>query len=285
MTQPVWSWLEGVYMWLGGLAGMAAVAYVLLNWQNYAKRNTALSLTMFGASIFGLIVLLSHSTRPHNVVSGVAGAIFGGTLNIGTSPMAVGLLTLPIFILLSLLVLVRNLGVRGLAPLVDSKPFGAVLILVGLVLASYTGFVLVGAMGIPLWNNAALPLLWLINAALCGVAVTKLLVDDERLAVATTRLGLGLIIAYIVALFAFAAAAKYGSKASMLSITKLLGGEYAAAFWGGAVLIGIVVPLIAALINIRRENRIVGVAMGVTLLIGTLILKVLVIQAGVFEII
>lgn len=63
----------------------------------------------------------------------------------------------------------------------------------------------------------------------------------------------------------------------------LVYGPLAPAFWGGVVAVGILIPLAIGLVSWRREIKPLLAATAILALIGALILRIVVLQAGVFE--
>jgi len=171
-----------------------------------------------------------------------------------------------------------------LRPLVEAKWFDALLLLAGVAVTIYSGFLIAAVPGMPFWNTALIPVLWIISASVCAVAVVKLMVHSEAVSKAAARYGLALDAAKLLAVFALINLALYGgSKAARASAAALAYGELAVLFWIGVVAPGMAAPLFISLYLAKRENKYLAATAAVLALIGALLLRVLVLQAGVFE--
>ncbi|AFA39448.1 Formate-dependent nitrite reductase, membrane component [Pyrobaculum oguniense TE7] len=283
--QEIWApWLIGPFLWFAGIAGMGSVAYVLLKWIGVEEKRKELSWTLLISMALALVFVIADLSRPWNVASAIMSAVFGGTFGWTRSWMAVGIVLLLTGLLLTLLLALRNSGVKVLAPLTDAKWFDALLALVGIAITVYSGFLIAAAPGVPFWNTPLLPVLWIISASLCAVALVKLMIHHEAMSKAATRYGVALDAAELLAIFALINLALYGgSVAAKQSAHTLAYGELAPIFWIGLVGIGVVIPLLLGLIMLKKENKYLGIAAAVLALIGALLLRVLVLQAGIFE--
>ena len=113
--------------------------------------------------------------------------------------------------------------------------------------AAYTGFLLGVVKAFPLWNNALLPILFLVSAMSTGAA-SVLLIGIFRHADEFNRVGvlkkfhfcLPVIELVLIAALMFITCTN--STAGWNSVMSLLVGGYAPLFWIGLVLIGLVLP-------------------------------------------
>ena len=133
------------------------------------------------------------------------------------------------------------------------KPVPKWLTWVGIVfafaVAAYTGFLLGVVKAFPLWNNAVLPILFVVSALSAGLAATSLvglLVDRERFEqmwlIKKSHVILSAIEMVVLATMLVIVSA--GSVEGAASVYSLVAGQYAPAFWGGIVLLGLVAPFI-----------------------------------------
>jgi len=98
-----------------------------------------------------------------------------------------------------------------------------------------------------------------------------------------TKYSLALDAVELLAIFALVSLALYGgSRAARASAMALAYGDLAAPFWIGVVALGILASLLD-LYHLKRENKCIATTVAVVALLSALLLKVLVIQAGVFE--
>lgn len=163
-----------------------------------------------------------------------------------------------------------------------------------LCVATYTGFLLGVISAYPLWNNALLPVLFVISALSAGASIVGLCgLTFEHDALASMHLlkrgHIVLAIAEIVVLATMLAIVASGSPEGASSAGLIVVGRYAPLFWGGLVLLGLVIPLLiegAHLLGRAQPQRVgpSGVALGVVseggVLVGSFVLRLLVVLAA-----
>ena len=113
--------------------------------------------------------------------------------------------------------------------------------------AAYTGFLLGVVKAYPLWNNAILPILFVVSALSAGLAATSLVglvTDRERFEHMWLIKKSHVILSAIemVVLFTMLVIVSAGSFEGAASVNSLIAGQYAPAFWGGIVILGLVAP-------------------------------------------
>ena len=115
--------------------------------------------------------------------------------------------------------------------------------------AAYTGFLLGVVKAYPLWNNAILPILFVVSALSAGLAATSLvglIVDRERFEqmwlIKKSHVILSAVEMVVLATMLIIVSA--GSFEGAASVYSLVAGQYAPAFWGGIVLLGLVAPFL-----------------------------------------
>ncbi|MFR7650528.1 MAG: NrfD/PsrC family molybdoenzyme membrane anchor subunit [Eggerthella lenta] len=177
------------------------------------------------------------------------------------------------------------------------KPVPKWLTWVGIVfafaVAAYTGFLLGVVKAFPLWNNAVLPILFVVSALSAGLAATSLvglLVDRERFEqmwlIKKSHVILSAIEMVVLATMLVIVSA--GSVEGAASVYSLVAGQYAPAFWGGIVLLGLVAPFIIegypVFITKRVETSMTSMVVSVIgeagVLVGGFMLRLLVILAA-----
>ena len=159
--------------------------------------------------------------------------------------------------------------------------------------AAYTGFLLGVVKAFPLWNNAVLPILFVVSALSAGLAATSLvglLVDRERFEqmwlIKKSHVILSAIEMVVLATMLVIVSA--GSVEGAASVYSLVAGQYAPAFWGGIVLLGLVAPFIIegypVFITKRVEtsmtSMVVSVIGEVGVLVGGFMLRLLVVLSA-----
>ena len=177
------------------------------------------------------------------------------------------------------------------------KPVPKWLTWVGIVfafaVAAYTGFLLGVVKAYPLWNNAVLPILFVVSALSAGLAATSLvglLVDRERFEqmwlIKKSHVILSAIEMVVLATMLVIVSA--GSVEGAASVYSLVAGQYAPAFWGGIVLLGLVAPFIIegypVFITKRVETSMTSMVVSVIgeagVLVGGFMLRLLVVLSA-----
>ena len=159
--------------------------------------------------------------------------------------------------------------------------------------AAYTGFLLGVVKAYPLWNNAILPILFVVSALSAGLAATSLvglIVDRERFEqmwlIKTSHVILSAVEMVVLATMLIIVSA--GSFEGAASVYSLVAGQYAPAFWGGIVLLGLVAPFliegypvfIAKRVETSTTSMVVSVIGEAGVLVGGFMLRLLVILAA-----
>ena len=125
--------------------------------------------------------------------------------------------------------------------------------------AAYTGFLLGVVDAYPLWNNAILPVLFVISALASGLAAVNLcglILDRENiekmfdLKKGHVVLGAAEIIALVVMFIIVAS----GDPQGAASIQSMLTGGFAGMFWIGLVLVGLLMPLLIGANALRASE-------------------------------
>lgn len=283
--QEVWTpLLIGPFLWLAGLAGMGSVAYVLLR-QARVDDLKAFSWVLFVSIVVATVFVVADLSRPWNLVNALTMSFLTGQYGLFRSWMAVGIVLLSVAALLLFLVALRHtINIKILNVVVDAGWFDVLLAAVGLLVTIYSGFLIAAAPGVPFWNTPLLPVLWLLSASVCALALTELMIHRNDVTKFTVRANIALEIAELIAVLALVNLAIYGvSTAARASGWALVYGPLAPAFWGGVVAVGILIPLAIELVSWRREIKPLLTVVAILALIGALILRIIVIQAGVFE--
>ena len=109
----------------------------------------------------------------------------------------------------------------------------------------YGGFAMNYVNGIPLWNTALLPILYVVSGLWGGAEVTLAM----SLAMGTDTIGPSveewiriLLMGFILIMAVYLVSVRYGSKAGEVSIKEIAFGKWARLFWIVVVLLGIAMP-------------------------------------------
>lgn len=153
------------------------------------------------------------------------------------------------------------------------------MVILGVVLGIYTGILLSAFNARPLWNTSILGPLFLTSGLSSGAAAIILMSKShhERMVISKIDLILiGIELFLIIHLFmGFLASTEVQIEAAKL----FLGGEYTFIFWGGVVAVGLIIPFILEVLELRGVKIPVAIP-SVMILIGGLIFRFIMVEAG-----
>jgi formate-dependent nitrite reductase membrane component NrfD len=290
-----WGWLIAIFLWLAGIGGMGSVAY-------YWYRKASMAYTLLISIVLALIFVIADLTRPWNVPNAILTALASGTYN-WHSWMALGIILLSTQTLLLLIVSANHVfkgRIRSLTLIAESKVYLIILGFFGFLVTIYRDFLISHASGIPLWNTPAIPILWILLALICAVALIAIFVSASSEAVSEiigtgVRRGFSMTIFEIFTILAFLhtafttlylyAAFTTGTVGVSLSAEKILFRELSLIFWIGVIGLGGLYPALVGTYTIltRKINRPLIISAAVLALIGALLLKYVIVVGGVYE--
>ena len=159
------------------------------------------------------------------------------------------------------------------------KPMAWVMIVSAVILGIYTGILLSAFNARPLWNTSILGPLFLVSGLSTGAAVIMWMSKNHFERTLFSKIDLlliGIEIFFIIHLFMGFMA----SNAAQVEAAQLfLGGAYTLPFWGGVVVLGLLVPAILEIMELR--GRKIPVAFPAFLiLLGGLIFRFIMVDAG-----
>ncbi len=314
MEQLAWGWLVVIYLFLGGLgagAFLTAAFFELSGWR-YKRDFCPVALT--GSAISGPLVALGSLLLIFDLGAGKTEPwrIFYLFTNF-SSPMTWGIWILSLFIPLAFF--------YGMLELVEVEPFfkgmvwarlpsllqntrlirrrvAAVGSVFAVGTAVYTG-VLISAVGpsVPLWSQPILPflplpvmpLLFLVSALSTGMGLTFDLAATIALPrikeqtrgmdlIHVVLIGVENILIGLLLVMALSAGGAAGDSARLIMY-----GPLRIIFWVGVVLIGLVYPFVvhAYAIGAGRHPLWLGIGSGVGVVVAGLLLRYLIITAGI----
>lgn len=237
--EPIWGSIIAWYLFLAGLGAGAFITAAFLRWRHPEAANmrrAGLVIAPVAVGIGLVLLMVDAEAGLHNPIR-----FFYLLTNFG-SVMTWGVVFLSLFMVVALVAAVLELS---------KKSIPAWLYIAGVVLsacvAAYTGALLGVCRTYPLWNNALLPVLFLVSALSAGMA-SVLLVAVVRHAEEFNMVGvmkkfhfcLPIIELVFVASLCFITSSN--SVAGWESVAGLVAGEWAPFFWIGLVGIGLVLP-------------------------------------------
>ncbi|MBI2205622.1 MAG: polysulfide reductase NrfD [Candidatus Rokubacteria bacterium] len=270
LKTPHWEMMVVWYFFLGGIAGGAYfTAAIADNFGGSRDRRVAqigylLSLPL--VAICGVLLILDLGV-PLRFLNMLRSFKFW-------DPMSIGAWALGVFGLFTLVSSVLSFS-SSESTIALRRKIGLVGILFGFFLASYTG-VLLSATALPFWSDARLMgALFLASGASTGMAAISLIMFATG---AGSGDGWGRVkkadrfsmIFELVVLAVFLAL--LGSAAR-----PILSGQFAALFWGGLVVVGLLIPLVLEFVGHRM--RAVGAVSAVLVLVGGFILRYVVVMS------
>jgi formate-dependent nitrite reductase membrane component NrfD len=200
-----------------------------------------------------------------------------------TSWLARGLIFVVLFIGFGAIQIILSYTVPGNAAEIVFKVLAGIM---AFAVTFYTGIILMNVKGVPFWNSALLPLLFVACGILGGFGLSAVIAlngGDVNLAAAETGSRWLLIInVLIIAVYLWRASAR--ESVGKQSVLEQIHGESAPIFWVGIVLLGIVIPLAIAISGLLVEVPSALLVAGVVCeIIGGLSLRYCVLKAGAYK--
>ena len=159
------------------------------------------------------------------------------------------------------------------------KQSAILLIIFGIALGIYTGILLSAFNARPLWNNPVLGLLFLTSGVSTGAAAIMWLSNDHKEKLLFSKIDLGLITTELLLIFLMFLAMSWGSDIQQKAAEMFLGGEFTAIFWGLFVFVGLVVPAIMEIAELKGYKVPVAIPAAIILTSG-LIFRIIMVIAG-----
>ncbi len=286
----IWHWPIGLYLFLGGLAAgilFFSSLYTILGREK--ELPTAVKWATFVvpvALVLGLLALfvdLKHQLYFWRLYT---------TIRL-ESPMSWGAWTLMAITPLSFIWAAGYL--REAFPSWDWKfeilkkfenwvqnnrlPLAWIMVVLAVILGIYTGILLSAFNARPLWNTSLLGPLFLVSGLSTGAATIMWMSKNELEQSLFRRLDLLLIVIelfFIVHLFMGFLA---GSEVKIEAAKLFLGGQFTVSFWVFVVLIGLVLPAILEILEMRGKKIPVSIP-ALCILFGGLMFRLIMIEAG-----
>ncbi len=273
-----WGWTIAFFLWFVGLSGMGMFV-------NFWLRSRTMVTVCAVAAVVGTLLVMSHLTRILNLPMAAIHSLLAMSFNF-TSWMFIGVCLLVIQCLATVVYAVVA-GGRIRCALLErwfaSDVMNGLLAAVGVAVTIYSGFLLTQAVGVPFWNTALIPVLWIISGLASAFGAVELLASAGRMDHAgwTNRAALWVEICELFALFALVhVGLSATSDAARAGAQALVTGSAAGWFWGGVVACGIALPFALRFLG---KGRLMAAAGGALALFGALCLRAAVLMAGCYE--
>jgi formate-dependent nitrite reductase membrane component NrfD len=174
-----------------------------------------------------------------------------------------------------------------------SNPLSALLVTTNLfsfLTVIYGGFAMNYINGIPLWNSALLPIMYLISGIWGGAEVTLGL----TLAGAGASAGLAaeewirlLLIGFLILIPVYLLSVRHTSLTGQASVRLMVLGKWSPLFWIGVVIVGMVIPLITVICSFFLGLEVIPAALFYAAilcgLLGDLITRYLILRCGMYN--
>lgn len=252
-----------------------------------------------GAGMFFVASLFDH--LPAMAVGWLLCAVLGGGLHLlylgkplrfwrmafssgwKTSWISRGIIFVSLFLLLGLVqMMLSQSGPRSTLLLVATNLFAFLTVI-------YGGFAMNYVNGIPLWNTALLPILYVISGLWGGAEVTLgILLGTGGIAVGAAveewiRI---LLVGFILLIPVYLMSVRYTSSTGQVSVQYMVRGKWSSLFWIAVVIVGMAIPMTAVLSTLFNglETASPVFLSGAILcgLIGDLALRYLILKCGMY---
>jgi formate-dependent nitrite reductase membrane component NrfD len=273
---PQTEWIErrGILMWLAEVSGGFGAGLYLVS----------LYLNSLWGMFVGWLIILILKGGFHIAFLGKPLRFWRILLKPQTSWIARGLIFVVLFIGFGAMQLAVSYWLQGLIWEIVFKVLAGIMAF-GVII--YTGFVMNYVNGIPLWNTALLPMLFVISGALDGFGLVLVIaLGDGSIDIMVAEAGsqvLLIVSALLITLYLWSAT--YMGSTGRYSVIELIRGNIAPVFWVGVVLCGIVIPIVVAFSSyLAGEVSAPLLIMGVVCdTIGAFSLKYCILKAGIYS--
>ncbi len=290
----IWTWEVAMYLFLGGLtAGVMifAAAIALL------KKDEEAPFAAFRLALLAPVVLsLGMTTLFLDLEHKLYVFRFYTAFQV-TSPMSWGAWILILIYPVSTLQILSTLrrGFPVTAPYVDRftilsaiidwceahrRQISLVAIPSGVALGIYTGILLSAFSARPFWNSGVLGPLFLVSGLSTAAALVALLSRQKGEKHLFTRIDLVFIVVELALVGLFLINLATGSAPQIDALESITGGPYTMVFWVLFVGIGLVVPLLLEMLEIRGMATSLAVVAPVLVLVGGYALRQVMIDVG-----
>jgi formate-dependent nitrite reductase membrane component NrfD len=285
LQSPHWPVLIDVYFFLGGLAGGAFVIATVANLVNAARYRSVVRVGYY-------LALLALLPCPLILIVdlGVPARFMNMLFRFNTlSPMSMGAWALLGFSVCAFLAALFTF----LEDTRRARDMSAGKLIVGIIggffgffLAAYPG-VLLGATARPLWiDGHALGALFLAvgaSTAAATIALVLLVIGQrarQEIGAVRTMTVVALVIQLVSVVIFLASVQVSGRPASVAALQILTAGRFAMLFWGGAIVAGLILPLLLGLLDLRRRSVALTALTSVLVLAGGFVVKYVIMAAG-----
>ncbi len=290
----IWTWEVAMYLFLGGLTAGIMVFAALMAIRDRDEE------TPFASTQLALLAPIALSLGMTTLFLDLEHKLFVFRFYTAfqpTSPMSWGawilLLIYPVATLQILATLRRGFPIVNpyleRLPLVPAfvtwcetnrRQIAMVALPSGIALGIYTGILLSAFAARPFWNSGILGPLFLVSGLSTAAALVALVSRERSEKHLFTRIDLVLILIELALVGLFVINLASGSAKHIEALQSIMGGAYTMVFWVLFVGIGLLVPLLLELLEMRGLAKTIALAAPVLVLIGGYALRQVMIDIG-----
>ncbi|OGO01153.1 MAG: hypothetical protein A2Y90_04955 [Chloroflexi bacterium RBG_13_52_12] len=272
--QTEWIDRRGIFLWIafyaGGLGGGLYLVSLYFN-------------SLWGMFVSWLIIAVLKGGT-HLIYLGKPTRFWRIIAHPQTSWLARGFIFVMLFVGFGAVQLILSLQLPGSAAEIVFKALAGIM---AFAVAIYTGFVLKSVKGVPFWNSALLPLLFILCGILGGFGLAVVIaLNGGGISLSAAETGSRWLLAanaLLIVIYLWRASTR--ESVGKQSVLEQIRGKNAPVFWVGIVVLGIIIPLAIALASLITGEvpsalLIAGVACEV---IGGLALRYCVLKAGAYK--
>ncbi|OGN94559.1 MAG: hypothetical protein A2Y89_04185 [Chloroflexi bacterium RBG_13_51_18] len=271
--QTEWIDRRGIFLWIafytGGLGGGLYLVSLYFN-------------SLWGMLISWLIIAVIKGGT-HLAYLGKPTRFWRIVTRPQTSWLARGFIFVMLFVIFGAIQLVLTYWQPGSAAEIVFKALGGIM---AFAVALYTGIILKNMKGVPFWNSALLPILFVLCGILGGFGLSVAIAlagGDVNLSAAEMGSRI-LLVANALVIIIYLLQADHRETVGRQSVIEQLRGHSAPIFWIGIVALGIVIPLTIAFTSLYTEIASGLIIFGVACeIIGGLALRYNVLKVGAYK--
>ena len=290
----IWTWEVAMYLFLGGLTAgiMVFAAYITVLRKDDEAPFAATKLALLAPIALSLGMTTLFLDLEHKLF------VFRFYTSFQVlSPMSWGAWILVVIYPVSILQILSTLrsGYPQASPYVDRfaagralvdwceanrRPIAMTAIPFGIALGIYTGILLSAFSARPFWHSGVLGPLFLVSGLSTAAALVALLARQHSEKVLFTRIDLVLIAAELALVALFIINLASGTEQHLVALDSIMSGPFTFVFWVLFVGVGLLIPLLLELLEIRGLARRIAIVAPVLVLLGGYVLRQVMIDIG-----
>jgi len=154
-----------------------------------------------------------------------------------------------------------------------------IILVLAVILGVYTGILLSAFNARPLWNTSILGPLFLVSGLSTAAATIMLLTENKAERKLFGRIDLMLIVIELFLITHLFMGFLAGSQVQINSAQLFLGGEFTVPFWAFVVILGLIVPALLEILELRGLHVPIAVP-AILILIGGIMFRFIIVEAG-----